>query len=55
MKVLVALMLYDYGQKERGYSYEYYNVYLPLKDQLGENQVLVFDYYTEFLNSESPK
>lgn len=47
MKVLIAMMLYDYGRKERGYSYEYYNVYLPLKDQLGESQVLLFDYYSE--------
>lgn len=51
MKVLIALMQYDYGEKERGYSYEYYNVYLPLKDQLGENQVLLFDYYSEFQKS----
>jgi len=51
MKVLVALMLYDYGEKQRGYSYEYYNVFLPLKDQMGENQVILFDYYSKFLKS----
>ena len=50
MKVLVALMLYDYGKKERGYSYEYYNVYLPLKDKFGD-QVLIYDYHSAYLQA----
>ena len=50
MKVLVALVLYDYGNKARGYSYEYYNFYQPLVDQLGENQVLLYDFQSEFIS-----
>jgi len=48
MKIFLALMKYDYGVKERGFSYEYFNVYLPLCDVYGKENVLLFDYYTEF-------
>ena len=36
-------MLYDYGIKERGYSYDYYNIYDVLKRMYGGN-ALFFDY-----------
>ncbi len=51
MKAAVVIMQYDYGIKERGYSYEYINVYLPLCRVLGENNVKLFDYYSEYRNS----
>jgi len=47
MKILTALLKYDYGIKEQGFSYEYFNVYLPLCDVYGKENVLLFDYFTE--------
>lgn len=46
MKVLLACMLHPYGDSRRGYSYEYYNFYLSLK-QMG-HEVELFDYMSEF-------
>ena len=46
-KILLVSMLYDYGIKERGYSYDYYNMYDTLKHMFGEN-ALFFDYMTLF-------
>jgi len=46
MKVIVVAMLYDYGIEERGYSYEYYNFYQPLKEMYGDVQM--FDFMTLF-------
>jgi len=46
-KILLVSMLYDYGIKERGYSYDYYNMYDTLKRMFGEN-ALFFDYMTLF-------
>ncbi|MFH1520277.1 MAG: glycosyltransferase [Candidatus Micrarchaeota archaeon] len=43
-KILLAMMKYDYGIKERGLSLEYYNTYLPLKE-LGY-EVEMFDFMT---------
>src|SRR5215212_4810993 len=40
---LVALR-YDYGKKERGFSYEYYNLYLSLKHIFP--RVDLFDFHT---------
>ncbi len=48
MKIVVAIMKYDYGYEERGFSYEYYNVYLPLCDVFGKENVLLYDYYSEY-------
>lgn len=48
MKIFLALMKYDYGVKERGFSYEYFNIYLPLCDVYGRENILLFDYFTEF-------
>lgn len=48
MKIVVAIMKYDYGYEERGFSYEYYNVYLPLCDVFGKDNILLYDYYSEF-------
>lgn len=44
-------MKYDYGNKNRGYSYEYYNIYLPLCDVYGSENILLFDFYSEFIAS----
>jgi len=46
-KILLVSMLYDYGMKERGYSYDYYNMYDTLKHMFGEN-ALFFDFMTIF-------
>lgn len=55
MKVLVALLLYNYGKKELGLSYEYNNVVLPLQDELGKERVITYDYYTDFINKGKTK
>lgn len=44
MKIIVVAMLYDYGIAERGYSFEYYNFYLPLKEMYDDVQL--FDFMT---------
>ena len=46
MKIIVVAMLYGYGIEERGYSYEYYNWYQPLKEIYGDVQM--FDFMTLF-------
>lgn len=48
MKILTVMMKYDYGVEQRGYSYEYYNIHLPLCDVAGENNVISFDFFTEY-------
>jgi spore maturation protein CgeB len=48
MKILVAIGLYDYGVKERGYSYEYYNIYLPICDIFGSENIFLFDFLSLF-------
>lgn len=48
MKAAAVLMQYDYGVKERGLSYEYINVFLPLCSVLGSSNVILFDYFSEF-------
>lgn len=68
-KAALVLMQYDYGVKERGYSFEYINVYQPMCDILGEENVILFDFYDlykskgkdymnqklfEFIKSEKP-
>lgn len=47
-KVFIAVLKYDYGVKARGYSYEYYNIYLPVCDLFGEENVFLFDFYSEY-------
>lgn len=47
MRAIAVLMKYDYGVEERGYSYEYLNVYLPLCSLLGSPNVLLFDFMAE--------
>lgn len=44
MKVLLAFNLYAYGKPERGLSYEYHNLYLPL--QRIADEVVLFDFAT---------
>jgi spore maturation protein CgeB len=48
MKILVAAMKYDYGIPERGFSYEYYNIFMPLCENYGDENVLLFDFYSEY-------
>ncbi len=48
MKIVAVIMKYDYGVEERGFSYEYYNVYLPLVDVYGRENVTNFDFYSLF-------
>jgi len=45
MKILLVCMEYDYGDRSRGHSYEYYNFYESLRS-LG-HEVVLFDYMTE--------
>ena len=47
MKIFVAIMKYDYGVIERGFSFEYYNVFLPLCEVYGNENVILFDYFSE--------
>jgi spore maturation protein CgeB len=47
-KAIIVLNQYDYGIKERGYSFEYFNIYLTLCDVLGQENILLFDFYDEF-------
>ncbi len=42
MKVILAAMQYGYGDKSRGFSYEYYNFFLPL--QKIADSVILFDF-----------
>lgn len=46
MKILIAALLYDYGHKERGYSWEYYNLFQSLKDM--GNNIDFYDFLTEY-------
>jgi spore maturation protein CgeB len=46
-KVVVACSLYDYGKPERGFSFEYYNLYLAMKEVVSE--VVLFDFYGTFV------
>lgn len=45
MKILLVCMRYDYGDSDRGLSYEYNNFYLSLKDM--GHDVTIFDYMEE--------
>ncbi len=45
MKILLACMQYDYGDPQRGHSYEYYNFFLSLKS--AGYEVTLFDYMGE--------
>ncbi len=47
MKIILAIVKYDYGVEARGFGYEYYNIYLPLCDVYGEENILLFDFYSE--------
>lgn len=47
-KTIVVLIQYDYGIKARGLSYEYFNVFLPICNVLGKENVLLFDFYSEY-------
>jgi spore maturation protein CgeB len=44
MKIAFVLMKYDYGVKERGYSYEYFNVFMPGEEAFGKENVKLFDF-----------
>jgi spore maturation protein CgeB len=51
MKAALCMMQYDYGEPSRGFSYEYINIFLPMKKILGETNVILFDFYAEFRKS----
>ncbi len=51
IKAFITVLKYDYGVKSRGYSYEYYNIYLPLCELLGKENVILFDFYSEYKSS----
>jgi spore maturation protein CgeB len=51
MKAVIVLMQYDYGEKSRGFSYEYINIFLPFSKILGDQNVKLFDFYAEFHSS----
>lgn len=42
-KVVVACCLHDYGKPERGLSFEYYNLFLPMKEVA--SNVILFDFF----------
>lgn len=46
-KLLMVMMKHDYGIESRGYSYEYMNVFLPLSDIYGNENILLFDFISE--------
>lgn len=48
MKILVTSPQYEYGDKKRGYSYDYRNFFLPLKNS--NYFVDFYDYFSEFKN-----
>lgn len=50
MKILLACMAYDYGDRARGHSYEYYNFYQSLL-ALG-HEVLLFDFMSELQQAD---
>ncbi len=50
-KAFIAVLKYDYGVESRGYSFEYYNIYLPICDLLGQENVYLFDFYSEYKSS----
>ena len=45
-KIFISIMKYDYGVHERGFSYEYNNLYLPLCDVYGKENVCLFDFFS---------
>jgi len=51
MKCAAVMMQYDYGEKSRGFSYEYYNIFMPLMDVAGEYNIMLFDFYDEYKRS----
>lgn len=51
MKVAAVIMSHDSGMESRGDSFEYVNVYLALRDLLGEENVLLFDFMDELRKS----
>lgn len=51
MKVAAVMMRNDYAVESRGNSFEYVNVYMPLCDVLGEENVLLFDFMDELKKS----
>ncbi len=55
MKIAAVLMKYDYGNEKRGFSFEYINIFQPLVDLFGEENIIHFDFYAEFLRSGRKK
>lgn len=51
MKIVAVMMRYDYGVESRGSSFEYINIYLPLCDLYGKENVVLFDFMDELNHS----
>ena len=47
-KIFLSIMKFDYGDSQRGFSYEYNNLYLPLCDVFGKDNIYLFDFFTLF-------
>ena len=47
-KIFLSIVKYDYGDSQRGFSYEYNNLYLPLCDVFGKDNIYLFDFFTLF-------
>jgi len=50
MKIAFVLMKYDYGMEKRGFSYEYFNVLMPAEDVFGKENVVLFDFMSNYKN-----
>lgn len=48
MKILTVMMQYDYGVKERGVSFEYNNIFLPLRNIVKDENLRLFDFMETF-------
>ncbi len=55
MKIAFVLMKYDYGVEKRGFSYEYFNVFMPAQDAFGKENVILFDFMSEYKNAGRSK
>jgi len=48
-------MKHDYGVAERGFSYEYNNLYLPLCDVFGKENIYLFDFFSFYKQNGKPE
>jgi len=55
MKIAAVLMKFDYGNEKRGYSYEYINIFSPLADVFGQENVVHFDFLADCIRNGKEK